>query len=221
MRLWLASTDPAFVSEHFALGLFEGVLTNPATLAAAGKPAEETIPALCRVCPGPVFHQLRDGAVEDMKREAGRWLSLGLDNLGIKVPLDRNGCAVLHWLREQNVRHRLATCVPTTAQLVLATALEVPWVTPTGSALEKLGGPGKADLLSQMRLLLDRQGAATRLIPSLASPAEMQALALAGIRHGFVWDRDVARFLDSELVRKSIRDFDKAWSDLAGSGGSY
>lgn len=221
MRFWLASTDAAFVAEHCTLGLFEGVLTNPATLAAAGRPAAEVIPALCRACPGPVFYQLRDGAVDTMKREADRWLALGHANLGIKVPLDRNGCAVLHWLRGQNVRHRLATCVPTTAQLVLATALEVPWVTPTGSALEKLGGPDKIELLSEMRLLLDRQGSATRLIPSLASPAEMQRLALAGLRHGFLWDKDVARFLDSELVQKGVRDFDKAWNNLAATGGAY
>ena len=221
MRFWLASTDSAFVAEHFPLGLFEGVLTNPATLAAAGKPAAEIIPALCRAISGPVFCQLRDGSVDAMKSEADRWLSLGHKNLGVKVPLDRNGCAVLHWLREQGVQHRLATCVPTTAQLVLATALEVPWVTPSGSVLEKLGGQNKIELLTEMQLLLDRQGSSTRLIPSLASPAEMQRLALAGLRFGFLWDRDLPRFLDSELVQKGIRDFDKAWNNLSPSGGAY
>jgi hypothetical protein len=37
------------------------------------------------------------------------------------------------------------------------------------------------------------------LIPSLSSPAELQALALAGLRSGFLWDRDVDAFVDNDL----------------------
>jgi len=214
MKLWLAGTDPVFASECFALGVFEGILTNPTLLAAAKRPPTEVIGALCAASPGPVFYQLRDGTVPDMKAEAGRWLEHGWTNLGLKVALSREGCAVLHWLRGQGITHRLATCVPTVTQVLLAAALDVPWITPSGSALEKLGGPSKLSLVSDMQTVLDRQRAGTRLIPSLNSPAEMSALALAGLTHGFVWQRDVERFVDQELVRQGVAGFAPAWAEL-------
>lgn len=220
MKLWLATTDPVLVTQHFALGLFEGVLTNPTMLAAVRQPPLEVIGALCAAAPTPVFYQLNNTTVENMKREASRLRALGWENLGIKVPLTRQGCEILHWLRQEGVKLRLATCVPTTTQVVLATALEVPWVTPAGSVLEKLGGSTKLALLTEMQTLLDRQQSPTRLIPSLASPAEMQALALAGIRAGFVWDRDVGRFVDSELVDQTLAGFDTAWEKLHSAGTS-
>jgi hypothetical protein len=218
MKLWLASTDAAFVMRHFELGLFAGVLTNPSMLAAAQRPALDVVRDLCAATVAPVFHQLEDAAVETMQREASRWLDLGHPNLGIKVALTRAGCAVLHWLREQRVELRLATCVPTVTQVLLATALDVPWITPSGSALEKLGGPSKLTLLAEMQKVLDQQAAVTRLIPSFASPAEMHALASVGVRHGFVWDRDVARFIDSPLVQETVATFRPAWQQMHAAG---
>lgn len=214
MKLWLATTDAALVHRHFALGLFEGVLTNPSMLAAAKRPAAEVMRDLCAATPGPVFYQLKHASAAAMQRQAAEWLARGWKNLGIKVPLTRDGCAVLHWLRAEGVALRLATAVPATPQLLLATALDVPWVTPSGSALEKQGGPPKLAVLTEMQAALDRQHSPTVLIPSLSSPAEMQALALAGLRSGFLWDRDVDAFVDNDLVRQIAAGFDPAWSQL-------
>jgi len=222
MKLWLASTDAVRVHHLFGYGVFAGVLTNPSTLAAAGRPAEETLRDLCAATAAPVFHQLRDGSEEDLRRQADRWLAAGWANFGIKVALTANGCRLLHWLREQRVALRLATAVATPADLLLATALDVPWVTPSGSALEKLGGPSKADLLAEMQDLLDRQRSPLRLIPSLASPAEMSGLAGRGLCEGFIWDRDAERFLDRALTQEVVAGFEGAWEKLSAlSSGAY
>ena len=215
MKLWLASTDAPTVTQAFSLGLFAGVLTNPATLAAAGRPPREIMRELCAATPTtPVFYQLNQAAPDIMRTQAARLLDHGWANLGIKVPLTREGCVVLDWLRTQKVELRLATAVTGVAPLLLATALDVPWVTPSGSAQEKLGGPSKLHLLTEMQTVLDRQHATTRLIPSFSSPAEMHALALAGITAGFIWDRDVEQFVNDDLVRQTVAGFDRAWSTM-------
>ncbi len=210
MRFWLASINPTTISDLALLGLFEGVLTNPTMLAAAERPVRELLPDLCAASVGPVFHQMAHGSVDAMKSEAAKWLGLGIANLGIKVPLTRTGCAVLHWLREQKVTHRLGTCAPSLLQVVLATALDLPWVTPAGSALEKFGGTPKMALLKEMQELLDRQGARTQIIPSLSSPAELCTLAGLGVRNAFIWDKDVDRFLNSDLANQVVASFASA-----------
>jgi transaldolase len=214
MRLWLASTNPAFVAEHHRLGLFEGVLTNPTLLAKAHRPPREVMRDLCQASPLPVFYQLREAAIDDMKKGAAEYLGLGCPNLGIKVMVTRSGCAILHWLANERIQLRLATGAPTVTQVMLAAALGVPWITPAGSMLEELGGPGKLSLLTEMQVILDRQKSDTQLIPSLGSPVEWQSLARIGIRHGFVWERDVARFLESELVDKIGSSFAPAWQEI-------
>ncbi len=214
MKLWFASTDADAVASAFRLGLFEGVLTNPTTLAAASRPPLDVIRDLCSATTAPVFYQLAHDSADAMRAAAAGLLDHGWTNLGIKVPLTRAGCEVLHWLREQKVALRLATAVTSVSPLLLATALDVPWVTPSGSALEKLGGPSKLTLLTEMQAALDRQQSSTRLIPSLSSPGEMNALAAVGIRAGFIWDRDLARFVDHDLVSQTAASFEPAWSKL-------
>src|SRR5476651_2708883 len=98
MKLWLATTDPIVAERHFELGIFEGILTNPSTLAAAKLPANDVMRDLCAAIRGPVFYQLNATTVADMKRQASEMLARGWANLGIKVPLTREGCPVLHWL---------------------------------------------------------------------------------------------------------------------------
>lgn len=221
MKLWLASTDADTVASAFRLGLFEGVLTNPTTLAAAARPPLDVIRELCVATTAPVFYQLAHDSAEAMQADAARLLEHGWANLGIKVPLTRSGCEVLHWLREQKIALRLATAVTGVAPLLLACALDVPWVTPSGSALEKLGGPSKLSLLSDMQAVLDRQQSDTRLIPSFSSPAEMSALALVGMRAGFIWDRDLTRFVEHELVTQTVASFDPAWTKLHAMPATY
>jgi hypothetical protein len=194
MKLWPASTDASRVQHLFDFGLFAGVLTNPATLDAAGRPVDEILRDLCAATVAPVFYQLRDGSAEDLRRQADRWLSRGWANLRIKVPLTPNGCRTLHWLREQRITLRLDTAVATPADLLPATALDVPLVTPASSALEKRGGPSKRELLAGMQELLERQSSPLRLIPSLGSPAEMCDLAGA--------ERVIRRVFDGHLVIK-------------------
>lgn len=214
MRFWLASIVPETIRDCFALGLFEGVLTNPTMLAAAKRPPRELVPDLCAASSGPVFYQVPHGTADAMKQHAAEWLDLGLANLGIKVPLTRAGCEVLHWLGGQKVEQRLGTCAPTLVQVLLATSLDLPWVTPSGSALERIEASPKVGLLAEMQALLDRQKARTRIIPSLASPSELCALAAAGIGHGFIWDRDVDRFLQNELVTQLVDSFASASEKL-------
>ncbi|MCF3650012.1 hypothetical protein [Synoicihabitans lomoniglobus] len=214
MKLWLASTEPDRVARWSDTGLFTGVLTNPATLAAAGCPAAQTLADLCAATEAPVFYQLEDGPVDQMKREATAMLDGGMRNLGIKVAVTPPGLAVLGWLRQERIALRLATAVTGVVPLLLAAELDVPWVTPAGSALEKQGGPTKLALLTEMQKALDCQGATTTLIPSLGSPGEMAALAMAGVRAGFMWDTAVESFLDSNLVRETVSNFDDAWAKL-------
>lgn len=212
MKLWLASTDGATVSRHFATGLFAGVLTNPTTLARADRPHLETMRELCAATSQPVFYQLRDGAVDDMKQQADHLATQGWANLGIKVPVSPAGLSVLGWLRDQGIELRLATAVPTTFHVLLLTALEVPWITPSGSALERVGGPPKLELLAEMQRAIDQQAASCTLIPSINSAAELQALGLRGIKAAFVWDHAVDDLLQNEIVDATIASFEAAWA---------
>jgi|GEM_PF-859091 len=222
MKLWLASTDGATVSRHFESGLFAGVLTNPTTLARADRPHLETMRELCAATTAPVFYQLHDGSADEMKKQADHLATQGWANLGIKVPVTKPGLEVLAWLRDQGISLRLATAVPTVLYVILLTALEVPWITPSGSGLEKLGGSAKLDLLKDMQRAIDQQEANCTLIPSISSAAELTTLGLSGIKAAFVWDDDVDALLQNDLVDSTVASFAEAWRSpqapaLAGS----
>lgn len=224
MNFWLASTNPDTIQRLKSYGIFNGILTNPDSVAAAKRPVAALFADLCRASTGPVYCQVREAELPAMQREADALLKIDPKKMGIKVGLSPRGLQLLHWLREQKATpNLLATCVPVTSHAVIAASLDIPWITPWGSLQEKHGGPTRWQVLAEMQQALTAQGASTQLIVGTYTAAEVASLALLGIKHCFVWDKDVDKMLANDMVNKAIGSFEASWKETPGpeAKGSY
>jgi fructose-6-phosphate aldolase 1 len=217
MKFWLASTDIKRIEQVNEYGLFTAIVTNPDVVAEANREPVALFRDLRRVSPGPIYYQVREGSFESMQAEAQRMLDIDPTMIGIKVGLTLTGMKVLHWLRQQNATELMATCIPITSHILIASTLGVSWIAPWGSMQEKKGGPSRGLVVAEMQKALELQGSATRLMTGIYTQADLVQISLLGITSCFVWDRDVEKILASPLVEEAVASFDRSWSQIDGA----
>jgi len=213
VNFWLASANPRRVEELMALGIWRGVITNPAVVAAEGRAPEALFDELLDVA-DHAWYQLRDASHDAMLEEAERMLSIDGERIGIKVPATRAGFGVLRALRDQGARP-MATVVPTAAWLAFAVAAGATMVAPYGGMLQRAGIASKHDEVAGMQALVDAQGYDVQLYTGIYEAAEIATYGRMGVEACFIWERDVERFLTQPLVDEACASFADDWAAIA------
>lgn len=212
MNFWLASADPRRVEALMALGIWRGVITNPAVVAAEQREPKGLFRDLLTVTEH-AWYQLRDGPLETMVAEADAMLAIDPERIGIKVPATRAGFGVLRRLRDQGARP-MATVVPTGPWLAFAVAAGATMVAPYGGMLQRAGLASKHDEVAAMQALIDAQGYDVQLCAGIYEAPEIATYARMGVEACFVWERDVARFLSQPLVDEACAGFAGDWAAI-------
>lgn len=216
MNFWLASANPRKVESHMALGFWRGVITNPAVVAAERREPRALFAELIDLA-GKAWYQLRDASTDAMLAEAERMLSIDAQRIGIKVPATRAGFGVLRALRDQGVEP-MATVVPTATWLAFAIAAGATMVAPYGGMLQRAGVASKHEEVGRMQGLIDAQGSAVQLCTGIYDATEIPTYARLGVRACFIWERDVARFLQQPLVDEACASFAADWATIESLG---
>lgn len=212
MNFWLASANPHRVEAHMALGIWRGVITNPAVVAAERREPKGLFRDLITLAPH-AWYQLRDAPLAAMLAEADAMLAIDPERIGIKVPATRAGFGVLRRLRDQGVRP-MATVVPTGAWLAFAVAAGATMVAPYGGMLQRAGLASKHDEVEAMQALIDAQGYDVQLCTGIYEAPEIATYARMGVQACFVWERDVERFLTQPLVDEACAGFAADWAAI-------
>ena len=205
MKLWLASSNCELVSGYMAVGVFAGVVTNPAVVAEAKRDKHELFRELVQIAP-MAWYQLLAGSESEMLADAEKMIAINPERMRIKVPTTRTGLGVIRRLSDQGLRV-MATCVPTRPWMVLALAAGAKVIAPYGSMLQKRGIASKAEEVVAMQEIIDRQGADAEILTGLYDPTELTFYARHGIRSGFIWGKDVETFLTQPLADEAAATF--------------
>ena len=86
MKFFVDTADTKEISELNALGLLDGVTTNPSLILKSGRDIVEVTKEICGIVDGPVSAEVAATEYEEMMREADV-LSKIADNICIKLPL--------------------------------------------------------------------------------------------------------------------------------------
>ena len=213
MNFWLASANPRAVEAHMELGIWRGVITNPAVVAAERRPPRALFAELIELA-GAAWYQLRDASAEAMLTEAESMLSIDAQRIGIKVPATGPGFSVMRSLHDQGARP-MATVVPTATWLTFAVAAGATMIAPYGGMLQRAGIASKYEEIARMQALIDAQGYDVQLCTGIYEATEIASYARLGVRACFIWERDVQRFLQQPLVDEACAAFTDDWATIA------
>ena len=177
MQIFIDTADVKEIREAAALGVLDGVTTNPSLVAAVGRPMREVLVEICELCPGPVSGEVLATDFEGMLREAHDLASIA-PNIVVKIPLIRDGLRVVKLLTDEGIRTNVTLCF-SPLQAVLAAKAGATYISPFVGRLDDVGHEGM-EIVGQILEIYGNYGFDTKvLVASVRSPTHvLQALRM-------------------------------------------
>jgi len=178
MKFFLDTADLDEIQKYAAMGLLDGITTNPSLIAKTGKSREEIIPAICDIVDGPISAEVIATDREGMVSE-GLVLSEIHKNVTVKLPLTPDGLAACRELTSQNVKTNVTLCF-TPVQALLAAKAGATFISPFIGRLDDLGQVG-LEVIEDIREIYDNYNFQTEiLVASIRSAQHVRLSAKIG-----------------------------------------
>ena len=119
MQFFIDSADVGEIKKALALGLCDGVTTNPSLVAKTGRKFSEVLKEITALVPGPVSAEVTAVDFEGMIAEAKKFAKVA-DNVVVKVPLIVEGLRAVRALSAEGIRTNVTLCFSPVQALLAA-----------------------------------------------------------------------------------------------------
>jgi transaldolase len=121
MKIFIDTANLKEIREAAAMGLVDGVTTNPTLVAKEGRPFRQIIEEICQIVDGPISAEVTAVECEGMLRE-GRELAKIHPNVVVKVPLIPEGLKAVRCFSDEGIKTNVTLCFSATQALLAAKA---------------------------------------------------------------------------------------------------
>jgi transaldolase len=152
MQFFIDSADVGEIKKALALGLCDGVTTNPSLVAKTGRAFKDVLQEIVALAPGPISAEVTATDAEGMLREARELAKFG-DQVVIKIPLIVEGLRAVKVLSAEGVKTNVTLCF-SAVQALLAAKAGASYVSPFVGRLDDISQDGMqliADILEIYR----------------------------------------------------------------------
>jgi transaldolase len=178
MKIFVDTGSIKDIQTVAALGILDGVTTNPSLLAKAGGDARTILKEICRIVQGPVSGEVTATDVEGMLRE-GHDIAAIDEHMVVKVPMTRAGITTCRKLSDEGIRVNV-TLVFSSAQALLAAKAGATFVSPFVGRLDDIATSGM-ELIREIVDIYDNYEFATEvLVASCRHPMHVVEAARMG-----------------------------------------
>jgi transaldolase len=210
MKFFVDTADVSEIKELAALGLLDGVTTNPSLVAKAGRDFKTLIAEICEIVPGPVSAEVAATDYEGMLLE-GRSLAKIAKNVTVKVPLTWDGLKACRTLTGDGTMVNVTLCFSAN-QALLAAKAGATFISPFVGRLDDISLDG-IDVLREIRVIYDNYDDLTTqiLAASLRTVNHVKEAALVGADVGTVPPGVLKALVKHPLTDKGLEMFLADW----------
>lgn len=178
MKIFIDSADIDEIRDAAAMGVIDGVTTNPSLVAKTGKPMAEVIDAICEIVDGPISAEVIATDVEGILRE-GRALAKVHENIVVKVPLIADGIRAVRALTDEGIKTNVTLCF-SAPQALLAAKAGATYISPFLGRIDDIGGDG-IELIEQIVTIYGNYAFPTQVLAaSIRHPVHLTRCAELG-----------------------------------------
>ncbi len=178
MQIFLDTADVNDIRELSALGVVDGVTTNPSLVAKEGRPFREIVAEILQIVHGPVNLEVVSTEAAGMVRE-GRELAKLHDNVVVKIPLIAEGLKAVRQLSAEGIKTNVTLCFSAPQALLAAKAGAV-YISPFIGRLDDISHVGM-ELVRQIVTIYRNYDFPTQVLAaSLRTPIHFLEAAMAG-----------------------------------------
>ena len=140
MKIFVDTASLKEIEQLTAIGIIDGVTTNPSLLAKEGGDSRKILKDICRVVQGPISAEVVATDFDGMVRE-GRDLATIDEHIVVKVPFGREGVRACRALTREALRVNV-TLVFSATQALLAAKVGATYVSPFVGRLDDIATSG-------------------------------------------------------------------------------
>jgi transaldolase len=178
MQFFIDTADVGEIQKALAMGLCDGVTTNPSLVAKTGRPFEEVLREIAGLVRGPVSAEVTAVDHEGMLKEARHYAKFA-DNVVVKIPLILEGLKAVKDLTSEGIRTNVTLCFSPT-QALLAAKAGATYVSPFVGRLDDISEDGMALIGQILEIYRNYEYPTKVLVASVRSPMHVVQAARLG-----------------------------------------
>lgn len=165
MKFFIDTANLEEITEANALGVLDGVTTNPSLMAKEGISGADNVlnhyKAICSIVDGPISAEVISTDFEGMIRE-GEVLAALHENIVVKIPMIKDGVKAIRYFSSKGIKTN-CTLIFSAGQALLAAKAGATYVSPFIGRLDDISVDG-LELIKQIRLIFDNYGYETQIL---------------------------------------------------------
>jgi transaldolase len=178
MKFFIDTADVKEIREAAAMGLVDGVTTNPSLVSKTGKKFKDVLLEICDLVKGPVSAEVVGTKYDDMMREAREYAALR-PNIVVKIPMLAEGMKAVRTCTDEGIKTNVTLCFSATQALVAAKA-GATYISPFVGRLDDVSTNGM-QLIGEIVQIYDNYGFDTEvLVASVRGPMHVHEAAMLG-----------------------------------------
>ena len=205
MKFFIDTADIQEIRKARAVGILDGVTTNPSLVSKIGRPYKEVLVEVAREVDGPVSAEVISLEYEGMVTE-GRELAKIRDNINIKIPLTEDGLRAVKTLSADRIKTNVTLCF-NSVQALMAAKAGASFISPFVGRLDDISAEGM-DVVDEIVQIYDNYGFTTEVIvASVRHPLHIKYAALAGAHIATIPYSVFQKLVKHPLTDRGIEQF--------------
>ncbi|MBI5374333.1 MAG: fructose-6-phosphate aldolase [Candidatus Schekmanbacteria bacterium] len=212
MKIFIDTANIKAIREANAIGILDGVTTNPSLVAKEGRDYVEVLKEISAEVDGPISAEAVCEDAEGMIKE-GREFAKIHKNIVVKIPMTREGMKAVKKLTAEGIKTNV-TLIFSASQALLAAKAGATYVSPFIGRLDDISHVG-ADIIEQIRTIYDNYGFRTQIIAaSIRHPLHVIDVALAGCDVATIPPAVIDQLFKHPLTDLGIEKFLSDWKKI-------
>jgi len=212
MKFFIDTADVKEIREAHALGLVDGVTTNPSLIAKSGRKFKDVIKEIVSIVDGPISAEVISLDAPGMIKE-GKELAKIHKNIVVKLPMTPEGLKACKALSEKGIKTNV-TLIFTSMQALLAAKAGATYVSPFVGRLDDISQDGMG-IIEEIRTIFDNYGyMAEIIVASVRNPIHVLNSALIGADIATIPYSVMIQLSKHPLTDAGIEKFLKDWESV-------
>lgn len=178
MKFFIDTADLKEIRDAAAMGVIDGVTTNPSLVAKSGRKYLDVVKEICEVVDGPISAEVLSTDYDGMMAEALDWAKVH-KNVVVKLPLTLDGLRATKACASKGIHTNVTLCFSAN-QALLAAKAGATYISPFVGRLDDISEDGMS-LIGDIVTIYQNYDFATKvLVASVRHPIHVSQAALLG-----------------------------------------
>jgi transaldolase len=212
MKFFIDSADIGEIKKAQALGLCDGVTTNPSLVAKTGRAFSDVLREIVALNPGPISAEVTALDFDGMMKEGRHYAKFG-DQVVIKVPLVVEGLKAVKALTAEGIKTNVTLCF-SAVQALLAAKAGATYISPFVGRLDDISEDGMQLIEQIIEIYSNYQFTTQVLVASVRHPIHVLQSARLGADVATIPFKVIEQLAQHPLTDKGLKQFLADWEKV-------